>query len=189
MRICRGEATFTERLIPTERLDLVAASLAHVEAELAGEDALAALLGVSVPEGWPPGEYDRGALEYFRAQLQAGGPDAVGWYGWYAIARGADGARIGLVAAAGYLGPPRDGVVEVGYSVVPHARRQGYATEIVSALVAHAFEEPAVREIIAHTSDENVASTRVLRACGFEAVGPGTEPGSIRFRTRRGALA
>ncbi len=145
------------------------------------------MLGVPVPNGWPPGEYDRSALEFFRGQLETGGREAVGWYGWYAIARGLDGSRLGLVAAAGYLGPPRDGIVEIGYSVVPAARNQGYAREIVSALVARAFEEPAVGEVVAHTSDENVASWRVLRACGFERVGPGTEPQSIRWRVQRAA--
>ncbi len=170
----------SERVIRTRRLDLVAATLAHIEAELEGPGALAALLGVPIPEGWPPGEYDAAALEFFRGQLQAGGPEAVGWYGWYAIARG-----VGLVGSAGYLGPPREGVVEIGYSVVPEARNQGYAREMVSALVAHAFEAPAVREVSAHTSDENVASTRVLLACGFERVGPGAEPRSIRYRRLR----
>ncbi len=171
-----------EHVIRTKRLELVAATLKHVEAELEGPGALAALLGVPVPDGWPPGEYDRSALEYFRGQLQFA-PESVGWYGWYGIARGVD--RPGLVAAAGYLGPPRAGLVEIGYSVVPEARGQGYAREIVSALVAHAFEQPSVLEVIAHTTDENLASRRVLLACGFEDVGPGAEPRSLRFRVQR----
>ncbi len=179
----------TERLIRTQRLDLVAATLAHVEAELEGPDALAALLGVPIPGGWPPGEYDRGALEFFRGQLEAGGTEAVGWYGWYALTRGPDGRRVSLVAAAGYLGPPRQGVVEIGYSVMPEARNQGYAREIAAALVAHAFAHPTVREVIAHTSEDNVPSGRVLRACGFESIGPGPEPGSIRYRAQRVARA
>ncbi len=171
-----------EHVIRTKRLELVAATLRHVEAELEGPGALAALLGVPVPDGWPPGEYDRSALEYFREQLKAA-PEAVGWYGWYAITRGVD--RPSLVAAAGYLGPPRDGLVEIGYSVVPDARGRGYAREIVSALVAQAFEQPEVGEVIAHTTDENMASRRVLLACGFEDVGPGAEARSLRFRVKR----
>ncbi len=178
-----------ERELRTKRLDLVAATLAHVEAELEGPDALAALLGVPIPSGWPPGEYDRAALEYFRGQLEAGGTEAVGWYGWYAVARGPDGRRERLVAAAGYLGPPREGVVEIGYSVMPEARNQGYAREIVSALVAYALADATVREVIAHTSEDNAPSGRVLLACGFERIGPGPEPGSIRYRARRVARA
>ncbi len=174
-----------ERLLRTKRLDLVASTLQHVEAELKCPSALGPLLGASIPPGWPPGEYDRHALEFFHSQLQAGGRGVIGWYGWYAIARNSQGVRESLVAGAGYLGPPSDGVVEIGYSVIPDARRQGYATEIVAALVARAFEEPSVQHVIAHTSDENVPSTRVLLACGFERVGPGTEPGSVQYRAKR----
>lgn len=95
----------SERLIRTKHLDLVASTLTHIEAELERPGALAALLGVPIANGWPPGEYDRPALEYFRKQLQAGGAEGTGWYGWYAMTRGQDGNRISLVAAAGYLGP------------------------------------------------------------------------------------
>ena len=59
-------------------------------------------------------------------------------------------------------------MVEIGNSVIPDARRQGYATEIGAALVVRAFEESSVQHVIAHTSDEDVPSTRVLLACGFK---------------------
>ncbi len=173
-----------ELLVRTPRLDLVAATLEHVQAELQSHAALAQILGAEVPQGWPPGEYDRDAQEFFRAQLSSN-PSLVGWLTWYAIARNAAGVRESLVAGAGFLGPPADGVVEIGYSVVPRVRGRGYAGEIVGALVAHAFEEPAVDEVIAHTSDENVASTRVLLRCGFRRAGPGPEPGSVEYRTGR----
>lgn len=174
-----------ELLLRTERLDLVATTLAHIEAELQDPNALGPLLGIAIPDEWPPGEYDRHALEFFHAQFLAGGPSHVGWYGWYGITRNAQGQRESLVAAAGYLGPPRDGSVEIGYSVIPSARRQGYATELVAALVKHAFEEPSVHQVIAHTTDANAASIEVLLRCGFERVGPGSEPQSIQFRTKR----
>jgi len=176
-----------ELLLHTRRLDLVAATLAHLDAELAGPDALASLLGVAIPSDWPPGEYDRAALEFFRAQLVAGGAERVGWYSWYALTRDPQGRRAALVAGAGYLGPPAEGTAEIGYSVMPSARRQGFAAEIAAALVGHAFTVPSVRQVIAHTTDANVASTRVLLRCGFERVGPGAEPGSVRYRIGRGA--
>lgn len=66
-------------------------TLAHIEAELQGGQALGALLEVSVPSSWPPGEYDRDALEYFRGRLLTGGPSHLGWYSWYAIGCNADG--------------------------------------------------------------------------------------------------
>ena len=174
-----------ELLLRTKRLDLVAATLAHLEAELASPSTLGPLLGVCIPPGWPPGEHDPHALEFFHAQLKAGGPDHVGWYTWYAITRNSHGQRESLVACAGYLGPPSEGTAEVGYSVVPSARRRGYATEIVAALVGHAFAESSVHQVIAHTSDANAASTQVLLRCGFERVGHGSEPESVQYRKKR----
>ena len=174
-----------ELLLRTKRLDLVAATLAHLEAELASPTTLGPLLGVDIPTDWPPGEYDRHALEFFHTQLTAGGPDHVGWYTWYAITRNSQEQRESLVAAAGYFGPPSGGTAEIGYSVIPSARRQGYATEIVAALVRHAFAVPSVHQVIAHTSDANPASTQVLLRCGFERVGSGLEPESVQYRTRR----
>ncbi len=175
----------TELLLRTRRLDLVATTLDLIEAELQSPQSLAPLLGVVVPPGWPPGEYDRDALEYFRTQLQAGGPSHAGWYGWYAISRDLKGQRQMLVAGAGYLGPPTGGTVEIGYSVIPEARGQGFATEIVNALLTHAYEDPSVRRVIAHTTESNVASTRVLLRCGFHRVGPGSEPESVEYRVER----
>ena len=75
------------------------------------------------------------------------------------------------------------------YSVVPSARRRGFATEVVRALLAHAFAQPDVDEVVAHTSDENVASTRVLLRCGFSRVGAGPDPGSVAYRATRAPSA
>lgn len=178
--------TDAERCLRTDRLDLVAATLRHVDAELQDRDALALLLGARVPASWPPGEYDRDAQSFFRAQLQRD-PTRVGWLTWYAISRHGDGTRDTLVAGAGFFGPPAEGAVEIGYSVVPEARGRGFAGEVVGALVAFAFAHPAVERVIAHTTDENVASTKVLLRNGFHRVGAGAEPGSVAYVTRRGA--
>ena len=94
-----------EITLRTDRLQLVATTLQHICAELSDPNALATLLSAHVPDSWPPGEYDRDALEFFRSKL-AEAPNAVGWYGWYVISLGADGSRKSVVAGAGYLGPP-----------------------------------------------------------------------------------
>lgn len=173
-------------MLQTSRLDLVPSTLEHLEAELQGPEVLGALLGATVPEGWPPGEYDRDALEYFQGKLRSGGSSHLAWYNWYGITRNADGGRETLVAAAGYFGPPAEGGVEIGYSVVPSARGRGYASEMVQALVARAFEDPKLDHVLAHTTEANGASIKVLLACGFHRAGPGAEPGSIRFERAQG---
>jgi [ribosomal protein S5]-alanine N-acetyltransferase len=173
-------------VLTTARLELVAATPAHLETEIVDPSQLAGLLGVEVPPGWPPGEYDRGAMEYFRDKLRTGGDAVLGWYGWYAIRRAGPAVPATLIGAAGYVGPPdADGVVEIGYSVVRDWQGLGYATEMASALVTRAWSVPEVRRVVAHTRLDNTASVRVLRRCGFAEAGPGTEPGTTRFELAR----
>ncbi len=170
----------------TPRLALVPARLEHLAAELEGPDRLGVLLGAEVPPSWPPGEYDRFAIAYFRDRLTAGGDAVVPWYVWYAIQPAAVGSPATLVACGGYFGPPSaDGTVEIGYSVVPECRRHGYATEIVQALAMRAFAVPEVRRILAETDVENVASIGVLTRCGFRRMGTGREPHYDRFQLDR----
>ena len=174
--------------IDSSRLSLVAATLGHLEAELAGPLSLAALLGAEVPASWPPGEYDRNAQEYFQGRLAAASPADAGWFSWYAIATEPPFASPTLVAAAGFLGPPdADGTVEIGYSVIPEATGRGFATEAVRALWTWAIGSGAAR-VIAHTTRANEASIAVLRHCGFVEDGPGAEPGTIRFVAGPSAL-
>lgn len=175
----------TSLTIRTKRLKLVAATLTDVLAELSGREALASHLSVDVPLSWPPGEYDREAIEFFKYKLEAAAPEDHGWYNWYVMSI-SNAGRYSLVAGAGFFGPlSSDGVVEIGYSVVPEARGQGYATEIVQALVEHAFENPAVRLVIAQTHEHNAASSSVLLRCGFRLVGPAAADGNILYEQPR----
>ena len=168
-------------IIRTERLDLVAATSAHLEAELASPARLGALLGADVPDGWPPGEYDRPAVEFFLARLTEN-PAAEGWYGWYAIERAADGRPATLVGAGGYYGPPDpERTVEIGYSILSAFQGRGFATELVRGLVARALGTSGIGSVIAHAFPENAASVKVLERAGFVEDGPGREPGTVRY--------
>jgi ribosomal-protein-alanine N-acetyltransferase len=174
------------KTLRSKRLTLVASTLAHVRTELESPDQFATVLGAAVSADWPSGEYDREAMVFFRARLEEGGEEVEGWYGWYAV-READveGPRA-LVGAAGYFGPPdEEGTVEVGYSVLPEWQRRGYATEMVDALVKHAFKSAGVVRVIAHTTEANPASIAVLLRCGFHAAGAGREVGTQRFECSR----
>lgn len=186
--LCRMREGSALRL-STRRLELVASTQEHLRAELRGTEELASLLGARIEPGWPPGEYDRTAMEFFLARLESGGAEAAGWYGWYALRRPEEkdaprepGAAPFLVAAGGYLGPPDEtGEVEVGYSVAPGWRGRGYATELVAALVKRAQADPRVRRIVAHTTEANAASRRTLEKAGFRAVDLGADPRRVRF--------
>jgi RimJ/RimL family protein N-acetyltransferase len=172
-------------LIRTERLELVAATLVHVEAEMECSEKLGRLLGAEIPRSWPPGEYDRSALEFFHARLSESG-DAVGWYGWYAIRRPVEGDRAVVIGAGGYLGPPGpDGIVEVGYSIAPEFQGRAFATELVQALVSRAFSVAAVVGVIAHTTPTNEGSIKVLEKCGFTPAGAGSGPDTVKYERLR----
>lgn len=168
--------------IETPRLVLVPASVAALEAELGGRDALAAHLGAEVPGTWPPGEHDEGAVRFFLGRLREQGVGESPWWAWYAIERDPGGAPARLAGSAGFMGPPRDGEVEVGCSLVEDARGRGLATEMVHALAARAFGEPGVGAIVAEAREDNAPSNGVLVRCGFEPAGPGREPGLRRWR-------
>ena len=76
-------------------------------------------------------------------------------------------ARSLSIGGIGFFGPPTaDGVVEVGYGLVPGFRRHGFATEALTAMVGIAARESAVR-IMATTVISNVAAQRVLVRAGF----------------------
>ena len=76
------------------------------------------------------------------------------------------------VGRAGYHGPPdADGMVEVGYSIDPQYRRQGYARAALRLLIARAEAEPEVRTFRATISPDNVASRDLVLAHGLVEVG------------------
>jgi uroporphyrinogen-III synthase/uroporphyrinogen III methyltransferase/synthase len=161
------DADVAPQAILTERLVLIPSTEALLQLELTGGAALAARLGVRLPEDWPPGEYDRDAIQFFLEKLKEGGPTAVGWYGWYAVLKDSSGEPAALVGCGGYLGPPDEaGEVEIGYSICERWRGRGLAKELVQALMGNAFRLGA-RKVVAHTSEENPASISVLRSCGF----------------------
>jgi [ribosomal protein S5]-alanine N-acetyltransferase len=167
--------------IQTSRLDLVPATLGLIKAELDSPAHLAKLLNARIPEGWPPGEYDLQAMEYFRDRLTQA-PADDGWYSWYGVLRPPLAEGRVLVAAAGFFGPPTvEKVVEVGYSVVPAFEGQGYATELVCALAGHAFSTGQVMKILAHTATTNIPSMRVLEKAGFLLVGQGDGPANVEY--------
>jgi RimJ/RimL family protein N-acetyltransferase len=168
-------------VLRTARLDLVAATAAHLEAELEAPERLGRMLGVRVPAGWPPGLHDHDAIRFFCERLRSGGASAIGWYVWYVVRRAAGKHPAVLVASVGYFGPPEAGTVEIGFSVVDAYRREGIATEAIGALTARALAIPGTKQVLAHTAADNVASRMALRRAGFTETGAGAEPGSRRF--------
>lgn len=67
----------------------------------------------------------------------------------------------------GFKGPPRDGVVELGYAVAPSWEGRGVATAAVRELERDAWAVPDVHAVLAHTLAQAGASGRVLEKAGF----------------------
>jgi RimJ/RimL family protein N-acetyltransferase len=171
----------------TPRLDLVAATPECLQAEHVDPAALATLLDVRMPSRWPPEYYDRADVERYLARATES-PEGVLWGLRYVIARPAapSGVRA-LVGVAGFGSPPTaNGVVEIGYAIVPEARGRGYATEAANALVAYAFADPRVNAVEAETLPELLDSIRVLEKSGFTRLPCRTGERVLRFvRTLR----
>jgi [ribosomal protein S5]-alanine N-acetyltransferase len=90
----------------------------------------------------------------------------MAWWSWLPVLNDENM----LIGNCGYKGPPKDGMVEIGYEVIEEYRRIGLASEIAAVLVDNAFNDSNVNKIIAHTLAEENASCKVLRKCGFEFV-------------------
>ena len=173
-------------MIRTPHLELVAASEAHLRAELAGRGAFAAALGVRVPDEWPPelyGEHGTAAARWVLDRMAESALDRR-FFQYYFVHADPDGART-LVGVGGFKGPPRDGDVELGYEVVEPYRGRGFATEATAAMLTFAFSHDDVRSVSAQTLPHLAASIGVLRRCGFRLTGAGDEEGVIRFGIAR----
>src|SRR5260221_6587601 len=119
--------------IRTPRLTLVPSTPALLHLEMDDSAGFATTLQAVVHKDWPPGEYDRDAMEFFLQKMAEGGDAATGWYGWYAVLRGTESERANLVGGGGYLGPPDgNGCVEIGYSVSEQWRGAGNAARSVA---------------------------------------------------------
>ena len=170
--------------IDSPRLSYVPATAELTEADLAGPEALATALGVSVPPEWPPELYSRPALMAVLEQLADRAEH--GWSTWYLVGRESGG---GLVGVCGFKGrPDPDGVVEISYSICPAFRNVGFASEAVERLSRWAFTHAGVQTVTAETLPHLRQSIRVLEKNGFQRAGQGSEYGVIRYALGRSNL-
>ncbi len=169
----------------TDRLRLTAATPAMLKAELSDGVHLAELLEADVPAGWPPDLLDEAAVQYTLDKTEQG-PEQVGWWMWFVILT--EHHQHTLIGGAGYKGPPDEqGSVEIGYGIVPEFQRHGYGTEAAKALIRRAFDDDAIKLVIAETLPELEASIKVMNKCGMSFLGEGEEQGEIRYGVTREA--
>jgi [ribosomal protein S5]-alanine N-acetyltransferase len=153
-------------IIETRRLQLIPFSLELKKAAINDRARLIEMLGVNVPEGWPEPDLAE-ALPFFVENMEKA-PNEPPW-DWIAI-HTLDQAVIGGIGFMG--GPDQDGVVEVGYDIVPAYRLQGYATEMARSVIEWAFQSKGIKVVTAASLNDNVGSIKVLEKLGMHQVEP-----------------
>ena len=127
------------------------------------------LEGAAGPDGWPD-DHDRRFLELRRRELRDR-PELLGWLVYAVLVDGE------LIGHAGFHGPPGRNAqsdpeaVEVGYTIFPARRRQGFATEAARALITWAHDEHGVKRFLFSISPDNEPSLAIARKLGFREVG------------------
>ena len=151
----------TALILRGETVDLYCGGVEHIDAEGRDVAELCEMLGVGVPTTWPPLHNDENTRAWMRNGIVSH-PGSEPWWCYYVVER-ASGVLCGL---AGYTGPPADGEVMVGYSILPQYQRRGYASEAVQLLMERAFAH-GVDKLVAETLPDLVASQGVMKKNGM----------------------
>jgi [ribosomal protein S5]-alanine N-acetyltransferase len=176
-------ALSAEQAIETPRLLLISVTEAMLRADRKREG-LGELLGVIVPNTWPPQFWDDKAIEYLRERIHRN-PHYRGWCRYVALKQAANALPV-LIGGCGCTESPETREeVELGYSILKEFRRHGYVTEAINAFVPWIFTYSPVRSVCAQTYPHLAASVGVLHKCGFVLDGTGKDPGTVLFRRRR----
>ncbi|MFP6595811.1 MAG: GNAT family N-acetyltransferase [Dehalococcoidia bacterium] len=125
--------------------------------------------GVRMWEDWTAS--DRPDIAFRLAQLRAM-PELLPWL-MYAIVKRSDKQMVGTVGFHGApglhsLGDPAPDALEIGYSVFPPFRRNGYAVAASKALIQWANTDCGITYFVASISHDNIASQGVAAKVGFK---------------------
>jgi RimJ/RimL family protein N-acetyltransferase len=141
--------------IRTERLVLRRLTLDEARAVVALERA---------GRSWAPDYPTEGDLVVAGIVCEAGEHyDETGEFGVYQVLLGETGEVVGGI---GFIHPPENGAVEVGYGLAESARGRGLASEALRAVAGWAAEHGVTR-VVAMTAVDNIASQRVVERVGF----------------------
>ena len=143
-------------------VDLIAVSPEHATDTAAGDRSLYG--GAANADKVEPLVRNLAAAQ---AHLYARTGATTPWVGY--LAR--DPASNMVVGTCSFVGNPKNGEVEIAYFTFPGAEGRGWGGGMAAALTAIALNAPEVSRVIAHTLQQEGASTRILRGLGYELVG------------------
>lgn len=145
-------------IITTERLRLVRLADPHTEAFFAYR---------SDPQVTQFLTWTAERLEQVKTFI-ADNPVAMGKPGtWFQLAITLPSAGT-LIGDIGVLFKEQDlAECELGYTVIPKFRGQGYATEALSAVISYLFSQHHIEKITCSVDPENIASIKLLQKLDF----------------------
>jgi RimJ/RimL family protein N-acetyltransferase len=170
-----------KQMIETANLQLIACDAMHFDAILRNTKELEPMLNVTVPDNWPtfPESMPHGY------EILKSDPASLNW-GFYFFIHTGD--RV-LIGEGGFKGKPdEEGVVEIGYALVPEYRQRGFATEAARGLTDYAFSHPEVTIVQAHTLTDGNPSINVLKKLGMKFISTAEDPDEgevLRWRVER----
>jgi [ribosomal protein S5]-alanine N-acetyltransferase len=127
------------------------------------------LIGSPVPDGWP--EFPE-AIGFTLTQLKNATEADRSWSMQFFV----DRATGRLIGSGGFVAPPVERTVEIGYEVAPEFRRRRLGAAAARALIESAVASDEVDHVIAHTLPGPNPSTGVLTSLGFEHVDVQQDP-------------
>lgn len=149
----------------TDRLLIMPCSLDLAKSVVLFRDELGERSPIEFPENWPTDEV-KSLLPLYIESLEKDNTE-YGWGLWLII----DYEEQRVIGDLNFKGKPNDdGIIEMGYSILPKYRQQGYAYEATQALLNWGFAHPSVQVIRAECFQNNQASQRVLEKLGMRCV-------------------
>jgi len=122
--------------INTTRLRLTPCPYAIAEAVIKVKPDYSGIANIQFANDWPLSD-TKGILPTYMNQVQSYGSEFV-WGAWLMIVN----SENTVIGDLGFIDEPsKEGVVEIGYSVVPSYRNQGFGFEAVNALTDWALKQ------------------------------------------------
>jgi [ribosomal protein S5]-alanine N-acetyltransferase len=147
--------------IETERLKIINFTVEMMEAFLKGNHEVEKITPYKVAPEYPLDVYK----QFFDYKINRfrNFPSENDWEG--IIIHKEDNIIMGDMGFKG--GPNEEGIIDIGYSIVPRYQGKGYATEMGKAMVDWGLSHSNVKKVVATCNPDNFASIRVLEKIGF----------------------
>lgn len=147
--------------IDTERLKIITFTVDMMESFLKGNSEIEKLTPYKVAPEYPLDVYKQ--LFEYKIKRFRKFPKENEWEG--IIIHKNNNMIMGDMGFKG--GPNEEGIIDMGYSIVPSYQGAGYATEMGKVMVNWGLSQPNVEKVVATCNPDNFASIRVLEKIGF----------------------